>query len=491
MRSFSALRAALAAALLLATPMAPGRANADTGDPNQHQATLARPIPLGVSGGSISDSGGAFCCGGTLGGLVQDAAGTFYVLSNNHVLGRINAASPGEDVIQPGLIDQNPVCASDAGDAVADLSEFVPITFDGSNLVDAATAQIRPGRVDTSGTVLDIGAVSSDTTDAAIGMNVQKSGRTTGLTHGSVADVDVTVTVQYPKKCGAGGGKSALMTDQIRITPGTFSDGGDSGSVIFEEGPSPRAVGLLFAGSPSSTVANKIGNVLCAFSVPLAMAGGTPACGGCLADADCAAGEICCGGACAPPACLADAECSDGDACTTNTCGSPGTCTASCTSTSAACGLDDGCCGPACSAATDPNCAAGSCGDGICDGNGEDCFSCPSDCRCTGKNCSRGCCGDGICAGERPSNCSVDCATPAGAGQSVDLEAARAAKRRHSAQLLAIPDVVGHGVTVGADGTAEIVVYLTTESAKARRRLPSSLDGVRTRAVVTGRFEAY
>ena len=77
------------------------------------------------------------------------------------------------------------------------------------------------------------------------------------------------------------------------------------------------------------------------------------------------------------------------------------------------------------------------------------------------------------------------------ADQSVGLAAARAAKRRHSARLLATPDVVGHGITIGADGAPEIVVYLAAENAATRRRIPSTLNGIQTRTVVTGRFEAY
>ena len=64
---------------------------ADTGDPNVHQLRY-RPLQLGVSGGSIQDSakirGTTYCCGGTLGAGVEDATGTKYVLSNNHVLAR-------------------------------------------------------------------------------------------------------------------------------------------------------------------------------------------------------------------------------------------------------------------------------------------------------------------------------------------------------------------------------------------------------------------
>ena len=51
--------------------------------------------------------------------------------------------------------------------------------------------------------------------------------------------------------------------DQIIIVGGTksFSDAGDSGSLIVEQ-KSKRPVGLLFAGSDSHTIANHIEDVL-------------------------------------------------------------------------------------------------------------------------------------------------------------------------------------------------------------------------------------
>jgi len=51
------------------------------------------------------------------------------------------------------------------------------------------------------------------------------------------------------------------------------------------------------------------------------------------------------------------------------------------------------------------------CGDRICSGSlyGEDCRTCPADCRCVGKNCISACCGDGICKGEKVKTCPVDC----------------------------------------------------------------------------------
>jgi len=129
-----------------------------------------------------------------------------------------------------------------------------------------------------------------------------------------------------------------------------------------------------------------------------------------LADGTPCSGGLCCSGVCAMPACGADADCDDGDACTGDACVSADTCGASCSSTPMSCGLLDGCCGLACDGSTDPDCPFTVCGNGTCEGNGEDCFSCPEDCRCSGKNCAKSCCGDGVCSGEHAQQCAIDCA---------------------------------------------------------------------------------
>ena len=244
---------------------------ADGGDEHQTAQNENEPILLGVSGGSIDDSSSAFCCGGTLGALVQDGDGVQYILSNNHILARTNKGISGDLIVQPGLIDVDPVCTEVPSNAVAYLSDFVPIEFNLTNLVDAAIAEVILGRVHPSGNILDIGALNSATlAPSSPGLAVKKSGRTTGLTQGTISAVDVTVNVSIPTKCGPGRGKSATFTDQLRITPGTFSAGGDSGSLIVEDVASlPRAVGLLFAGSSTSTLANRIDNVLSAFGVSM------------------------------------------------------------------------------------------------------------------------------------------------------------------------------------------------------------------------------
>lgn len=243
-----------------------------------HRLDQPFPIQLGTSGGNINDSTKAFCCGGTLGALVQDAAGTQYILSNNHVLARTNRAALGEDIIQPGLIDQSPVCAKDTTDAVADLFAFIPIQFKTkntmpTNTVDAAIAQVRPGTVDSTGFILDIGVISSATLSPTLNLAVKKSGRTTGLTHGTITAVSVTVDVSYSKTCGSGN-QTARFVNQSFVSPGSFLAGGDSGSLMVEAvDAAPRAVGLLFAGSSTVAVANPIQPVLNSFNI--AMVGAT------------------------------------------------------------------------------------------------------------------------------------------------------------------------------------------------------------------------
>src|SRR5215467_13881677 len=65
-----------------------------------------RNLHFGVSGGNVNDISRRFCCSGTLGSLLTDGS-TQYILSNNHVLGLSGAATAGQDISQPGLVDSN------------------------------------------------------------------------------------------------------------------------------------------------------------------------------------------------------------------------------------------------------------------------------------------------------------------------------------------------------------------------------------------------
>jgi len=88
-------------------------------------------------------------------------------------------------------------------------------------------------------------------------MAIKKSGRTTSLTTGEIQQVNVTSTVQY------GENQTAVFTDQLLA--GAMSQGGDSGSAVLDS--NNRLIGLLFAGSESSTIINRIENVFSALGV--------------------------------------------------------------------------------------------------------------------------------------------------------------------------------------------------------------------------------
>jgi hypothetical protein len=89
-------------------------------------------------------------------------------------------------------------------------------------------------------------------------MPLRKSGRTTATTTGSVDMLNATVDVSY--------GGSLVATYENQIVAGAMSSPGDSGSLVVD-GTDPLAVGLLFAGSDTSTIINPIDRVLDLLSV--------------------------------------------------------------------------------------------------------------------------------------------------------------------------------------------------------------------------------
>lgn len=222
-------------------------------------AWFDRPVPIGVSTGHPDITAGTIGCRVTNGTNV-------YALSNNHVYANQNDARIGDSALQPGPYDGG---IDDPYYKIGSLSAFQEINFSGGvNYIDAAIAISSKDLLSTS-TPLDdgYGTPNSVTKEASVGLDVKKYGRTTRLTHGEVKEINVTVEVCYEQLFGFFCIKSAYFYDQIAISStGTFSAGGDSGSLIVtEEGKNP--LGLLFAGSSTRTFANRIDLVLNRFGV--------------------------------------------------------------------------------------------------------------------------------------------------------------------------------------------------------------------------------
>lgn len=222
-----------------------------------------RPLVVGCSIGHFKITAG------TLGCFVKDrATGEILILSNNHVLANENSAKVGDRIIQPGKLDGGKL----SSDTIGELRRFVKLKKTGVNFVDCALSSIKPSinsnprKLGSFGNIAGLGpAVVVDGTD------VRKVGRTTGETKGRVTAFELdNVVVTFDIG-------NLRFDDQIEIEGAgskSFSDGGDSGSLIFDK--QLGAVALLFAGGDEGgsndmglTYGNPIRAVLDALKVDL------------------------------------------------------------------------------------------------------------------------------------------------------------------------------------------------------------------------------
>ncbi|PWB68969.1 hypothetical protein C3F09_10800 [candidate division GN15 bacterium] len=213
-----------------------------------------RPVPIGVSVGNALE-----CASGTIGCQVTKSGKT-YILSNNHVLARENAAAIGERINQPGRYDGKPVCAQTG--QVATLSDFVPISFSGNNTMDCAIAEYTAGTAYSCATPSGYyGYPTNNVVAPSVGLAIKKVGRTTSQTTGTISTINLTITVGYSTG-------NATFTGQF-YTSSKFSKSGDSGSlVVTNSGNNP--VGLLFAGNTAgNSVCSPIGPILQRFGVSI------------------------------------------------------------------------------------------------------------------------------------------------------------------------------------------------------------------------------
>jgi hypothetical protein len=244
-----------------------------------NQSSQSIPIDLGTSGGNLNDSSSdktlITCCGGTLGALLA-ANNTQYILSTNHTLARSDAANTGDSIVQPGLLDAN--CDTTRVITVGTLSKFFSLKSSQLPNIDAAIAQVVNGEVDPNGKVLYLGDVVDtngiplaapphtgsglSANSSLIGRQVAKSGRTTGLTCSTIDSVGVSLTVEYVQNCdGTGTPINVEFSGQIDVAGSAFSAQGDSGALVVSQ-DTADPVGLLFASSDSSSLANPISDVL-------------------------------------------------------------------------------------------------------------------------------------------------------------------------------------------------------------------------------------
>ncbi|HSL42178.1 MAG TPA: hypothetical protein VK897_02025, partial [Anaerolineales bacterium] len=214
------------------------------------RATSTDPMRGGIS---ISDE--FRLAYGTLGGKVYDRlTGEEMILSNWHVLAGDWRARRGQLIYQPGRLD---------GGTFANASACLTRDAMGDNL-DAAVATLT-GRRRLLNEQFGLGPVTS-ATDAQLGAEVVKSGRSSYITYGRIVEVNSVARMRY-------GYLERIIRDVIIIDPlngGEVSRPGDSGS-WWLSWRTKQAVGLHFAGSdlPERALAINMPSVLDALNVEI------------------------------------------------------------------------------------------------------------------------------------------------------------------------------------------------------------------------------
>jgi len=217
---------------------------------NANQACQDEPIKLGTQ---LQPEGAQWF--GTAGSQCRwpDANGNdvFGILSNWHVMASGDERR-GRGQHQPDTLHAQ----------MAKLYDWSPIDRNGPNQIDAAIADaLIDGYHTISTEIIGLGPIGPKPINATVGLNVVKSGRTTGITRAKCEAVGAAIKVGY-------GDFTATFVDQDIFSsfPAEFSAPGDSGSMILGDA-CHCPCSLLFAGNSILTVGNPIRFINDAFNL--------------------------------------------------------------------------------------------------------------------------------------------------------------------------------------------------------------------------------
>jgi hypothetical protein len=207
-----------------------------------------RPLVAGLSIGGLESTAG------TLGYFAVGEQGRTFILSEADVLSGI-PPTPGSLVVQPGPIDGGQAPYDVVGQVAKVLPREGPVPA--ANLV--ALAALTPG-IEFQSEIPGIGPVRGIRA-AEVGMPVQKFGRTTGLTSGTITGIDVTTDIE------AGNEESVTIEDGISAS--LESAPGDGGALVVDN--RGYAIGILISGSGEETILAPIQAVLDSYEVELVL----------------------------------------------------------------------------------------------------------------------------------------------------------------------------------------------------------------------------
>lgn len=171
-----------------------------------------------------------------------------FLLTNAHVTqDDVRHPEDGQEIVQPGL----------STNEIGYVVDTEPISDSTENELDASLVALE---VDSEPKMVN-GAVPDGYGDVEVGDKVIKYGRTTRLSSGTCKKKNVTVAINYGNSVGTVWFKGCDLYSYM-------SDRGDSGSVILSV-DDLAAVGLLFAGSQTTTIAVPITKVMQRFKITI------------------------------------------------------------------------------------------------------------------------------------------------------------------------------------------------------------------------------
>lgn len=237
--------------------------------------TAFQPRPFNIGVGGTSETTGcppAVWASGTIGCRLKDAAGKRYALGCNHDFAAENKGVIGDKCYQPGSGDHFPTYIScPAANVFGTLHKFNLLNYNfqdpkAINRIDAAVVATDTKMVQNSTPAAPVAYGTPRTSvwlQPFLTMKVQKYGKNTGHTTGTVTGVNLLTFMPYFSGIGRFTGQVEVTADNV-VWFGLF---GDSGALIVDMDRFP--VALLFGSIGNLAMGNPIQEVLDFFDMTI------------------------------------------------------------------------------------------------------------------------------------------------------------------------------------------------------------------------------
>jgi hypothetical protein len=196
------------------------------------------PLPFGASIGDLAGNSGTMTLA-----VRDNVTGNPLILGCSHVMARCGEGQTGDQLESPADPSSDP-----RTNVVGKLVRFTVIDRHSTdNEVDAAVAEPSVGVSLSNGPVSGIRDLTLEG-DSAVGVEVRRSGVSTGQQEGRIRNIHVSTSIVYHQMSGD---PSVDFIELVQYDG--VSKEGDSGAAVIDTAGSPNVVGMHIAGSSDGT----------------------------------------------------------------------------------------------------------------------------------------------------------------------------------------------------------------------------------------------